>query len=72
MLKINFADTQIQHVDHPKYLGVTLVRSLPHNHLTHLTKTGQKVAAHVNIVRKLAGTNWGAGADTFCTASLAL
>jgi Reverse transcriptase (RNA-dependent DNA polymerase) len=48
MLNINFADTQIQHVDHPKYLGVTLDRSLTSN--THLTKKGQKVAARVNIV----------------------
>ena len=70
MLNINFADTPIQHVDHPKYLGVTLDRSLTYN--THLTKTGQKVAARVNIVRKLAGTNWGASADTLRTASLAL
>jgi Reverse transcriptase (RNA-dependent DNA polymerase) len=38
-------DTQIQHVDHPKYLGVTLDRSLTYN--THLTKKGQKVAARV-------------------------
>jgi hypothetical protein len=70
MLNINFADTQILHVDPPKYLGVTLDRSLTYN--AHLTKTGQKVAARVNIVRKLAGTNWGASADTLRTASLAL
>jgi hypothetical protein len=70
MLNINCADTQIQHVNHPKYLGVTLDRSLTYN--THLTKTGQKVAARVNIERKLAGTNWGASADTLRTASLAL
>ena len=70
MLNINFADTPIQRVDHPKYLGVTLDRSLTYN--THLTKTGQKVAARVNIVRKLAGTTWGASAETLRTASLAL
>jgi hypothetical protein len=56
--------------DHPKYLGVTLDRSLTYN--THLTKTGQKVAARINTVRKLAGTNWGSSADTLRTASLAL
>jgi Reverse transcriptase (RNA-dependent DNA polymerase)/Endonuclease-reverse transcriptase len=70
VLDIKFADTPIQHVDHPKYLGVTLDRSLTYN--VHLTKTAKKVAARVNLVRKLAGTNWGANAATLRTASLAL
>jgi hypothetical protein len=70
MLDIKFADTTVQHVDHPKYLGVTLDRSLTYN--AHLTKTAKKVNARVNLVRKLAGTNWGASADTLRTAALAL
>jgi hypothetical protein len=36
-LEVRFADTEIQHVEHPKYLGVTLDRSLTYN--AHLTKT---------------------------------
>jgi hypothetical protein len=60
-LKITFDSTEIQHVDHPKYLGVTLDRS-------HLEKT----ALQVNLIRKLAGTNWGCDADTLRTTSLAL
>jgi hypothetical protein len=31
LLNIYFADTQIQHVDYPKHLGVTLDRSLTYN-----------------------------------------
>jgi hypothetical protein len=47
---IQFAATQIQHVVHPKYLGVTLDQSLTYT-------VYKQVAAHVNLVRKLTGTN---------------
>jgi Reverse transcriptase (RNA-dependent DNA polymerase) len=70
VMDTQFAGTGGQHVDHPKYLGVTLDRLLTYN--LHLTKTGKKVAARLNLVRKLAGTNWGASAETLRTASLAL
>jgi hypothetical protein len=69
-LDIQFAATQIQHVEHPKYLGVTLDRLVTYN--THLSKTAKKVATRVNLVRKLPGTNWGASAETLRNASLAL
>jgi hypothetical protein len=39
---------------------------------THLSKTAKKVAARVNLVRKLTGRNWGASAGTLRTASLEL
>jgi hypothetical protein len=62
---------QIQHVEHPKYLGVTLDRSLTYN--THLSKTAKKTAARVNLVWKQTVTNWVASAETLLrTASLAL
>jgi hypothetical protein len=54
----------------PKYLGVTLDRTLTYN--AHLTKTSKKVSARIKIVRKLAGTGWGAGAETLRTAALAI
>jgi hypothetical protein len=54
----------------PKYLGVTLDRSLTYN--AHLTKTSKKVGARINIVQKLAGTGWGAGTETLRTAVLAI
>jgi hypothetical protein len=37
-----------------------------------LTKTSKKVSARINIVRKLAGTGWGAGTETLRTAALAI
>jgi hypothetical protein len=61
VLDVQFTSTQVQHVDHYKYLGVTLDRSLTYN--THLTKLAKKVAAQVNLVRKLTGTNWGTSTE---------
>jgi hypothetical protein len=61
-LDVRFAGTEIQHSEHPKYFGVTLDR----------TKTSKKVSACINIVRKLAGTGWGAGGETLRTAALAI
>jgi hypothetical protein len=69
-LDIQFAAIQIQHVEHLKYLGVTLDPSLTYN--THLSKTAKKVAARVNLVREQSGSNWGSSAETLRTASLAL
>jgi Reverse transcriptase (RNA-dependent DNA polymerase) len=63
VMDTQFAGTGVQHVNHPKYLGVTLDRSLTYNpYNPHLMKTRKKVAARVNLVHKLAGTNWGASA----------
>jgi hypothetical protein len=47
VLDVQFANTQVQHVDQPKY---TLDWTLTYN--THLTKS-------VNLVHKLTDTNWG-------------
>jgi hypothetical protein len=49
---VRFTGTEIQHVEHPKNLGVTLDRTLTYN--AYLTKTSKKVSACINIVRKLA------------------
>jgi hypothetical protein len=67
-LDMQFAATQIQHVEHPKYL--TLDRSLTCN--THLSKTAKKVAARGNLMRQLTGANWRASVETLRTTSLAL
>jgi hypothetical protein len=67
---VRFTGTEIQDVEHPKYLGVTLDRTLTYN--AHLTKSSKKVSARINIVRKLAGTGWGAGTETLRTAALTI
>lgn len=47
-LKIKFDNTDIQHVSHPKYLGVTLDRSLTFK--PHLEKTALKVNGNVMLI----------------------
>jgi hypothetical protein len=53
-LDVMFYSTSIKHASHPKYLGVTLDRTLTLK--SHLEKAAKKVSSRVNLVRKLAGT----------------
>jgi len=52
------------------YLGVTLDRTLSYRQ--HLQKTAAKVKTRNNLLSKLAGSSWGANADTIHTSALAL
>ena len=54
----------------PKYLGVTLDRSLTYRQ--HLESLRKKLTSRTALLRRLAGSSWGAGADTLRTAALAL
>ena len=54
----------------PVYLGITLDRSL--TFAAHARKVAKKTQARVNLVRKLAGTGWGASTNTLRTSALAL
>ncbi len=54
----------------PTYLGVKLDRSLTFRH--HLETLRKKLATRVALLRRLAGSGWGAGAKTLRTASLSL
>jgi hypothetical protein len=67
-LDVMFNGTSIKHVDHPKYLGVTLDRTLTFK--SHLEKAAKKVSSRVNLVRKLAGTKLGSNAQTLRTAGI--
>jgi hypothetical protein len=49
-LDVMFNGTSIKHVDYPKYLGVTLDRTLTFK--SHLGKAAKKVSPRVNMVRK--------------------
>ena len=54
----------------PKYLGITLDRSLTYRQ--HLQSLRKKLSTRVSLIRRLAGTTWGAGASALRTATLAL
>ena len=54
----------------PKYVGITLDRSLTYRR--HLESLRKKLSTRVSLIRRLAGTTWGAGASVLRTATLAL
>ena len=60
----------LKHDPHPVYLGVTLDRTLSFKE--HTTKTAGKLKSRNNLLSKLAGTSWGASANTLRTSALAL
>ncbi len=69
-LNIFLKGQRIEHDPNPTYLGVTLDRSLTYH--DHLKKTAAKVSSRNNLLSKLAGTSWGARAQTLKTTALAL
>ncbi|UYV76074.1 hypothetical protein LAZ67_13002415 [Cordylochernes scorpioides] len=69
-LKLTFCNKPLSHDPCPKYLGVTLDRSLTFRQ--HLEKTRDKLKTRNNIMTRLAGTTWGCSADTLRTSALAL
>ena len=69
-LKVNFGNEILPLCSEPKYLGVTLDRSL--TYCRHLESLRKKLTTSVALLRRLAGSGWGAGATTLRTATLAL
>lgn len=69
-LNIQFDGHPVKHNPTPKYLGITLDRSLTYN--SHLQKTAAKARTRNNIIQKLCGTTWGSTASTLRSAALGL
>jgi len=69
-LDIRFDNVQLNHNFTPKYLGITLDRTLSFK--KHIENSAKKVKSRVNLIRKLAGTGWGANAITLRTATMAI
>ncbi len=69
-LEVYVGDRKLNHEQNPVYLGVKLDQQLTYR--PHLTSLSQKIASRNALVRKLAGTSWGADAKTLRTASLGL
>ena len=69
-LKVEWNRTKLENTPHPKYLGVTLDRTLSYKEHMHNTK--MKVATRNNLLRKLSNSKWGAHASTIRPTALAL
>ena len=68
-LKVKGNRTDLENTPHPKYLGVTLDRTLSYKHI-HNTK--MKVATRNNLIRKLSSSKCGTNASTIRTTAFAL
>ena len=55
---------------HPKYLGITLDRTLTYKN--HLDQQSQKVSARNNPLRRLSGQTWGASFNVLQTSAVSL
>jgi len=69
-MKVNYNNETLLFCSDPKYLGVTLDRSLTYRR--HLESLRKKLTSRVALLRRFAGSGWGAGATTLRTAILAL
>ena len=69
-LKINIGRHCVPFCPEPTYLGVTLDRALTYRR--HLQSLRKKLSTRVALLRRLAGSGWGAGAFTLRVTALAL
>ena len=69
-LKVKYNNETLPFCSEPKYLRVTLDRSLTYRR--HLESLRKKLKSRAALLRRLAGSGWCAGATTLRTATLAL
>jgi len=69
-LKIIWRGKYFEHTTFPKYLGVTLDRSLTFKQ--HCENTRQKINARNSLIRELTGSTWGANPHTLRVSALSL
>jgi len=61
-IKVNFNNETLPFCSEPKYLGVTLDRSL--TYCQHLESLRKKLTSRLSPLRRFAGFGWGSGATT--------
>lgn len=69
-LNVTWEGKALEHTDSPKYLGVTLDRTLTYKQ--HCQNTSSKVNSRNNIIRKLCSSQWGANPSVLLTSGKAL
>ena len=70
IINVKINNTSLPTEQSPTYLGVTLDRSLTFK--PHLTNSSSKLKKRASIIKKLAGTTWGARQDVLRTSAIAL
>ena len=65
-LAVKWNNTDLENTPHPKYLGVTLDRTLSYK--KHIHNTKMKMATRNNLLKKLSNSKWGCNASTIRTA----
>jgi len=68
--KVKYNNKTLPFCSEPKFLGVTLKRSLIYRR--HLESLRKKLTSRVMLLRRLVGSGWGAGATTLWIATLVL
>ena len=68
--KASWNGVVLENTTHPKYLCVTLDRTLGYK--PHIQNTKMKVATRNNLLKKLANSKWGTNTSTIRTTALAL
>ena len=69
-LEVEWNITDLENTPNPKYLGVSLDRTLGYKQHIHNTK--MKVATRNNLLKKLSNSKWGCNASTIRKTALAL
>ncbi|KAL1454475.1 hypothetical protein WDU94_010720 [Cyamophila willieti] len=69
-LRVEFDGQILNHNNTPKYLGITLDRTLTFK--PHLQKTAAKLKSRNNIIQKLCGSKWGSSSHVLRTSVLGL
>ena len=69
-LEVKWNNTDLENTPHPKYIGVTLDRTLSYKQHIHNTK--MRVATRNNLLKKLSNSKWGCNASNIRTTALAL
>lgn len=69
-LTVKWEGCNIEHTEKPKYLGVTLDRSLTYKY--HCENTAKKVDTRNNLLKKLCCSKWGANPNVLRTSARAL
>ena len=69
-LEVKWNNTYLENTPHPKYLDVTLDRTLSYKQ--HIHNTQMKVATRHNLLKKLSNSKWGCNARTIRKTVLAM